>query len=69
MTAPSFNPCNHKVKTRFPKFAFSKCNLYRRYAEAGVVFVFRHGAACLPHASLAVERGKKVVMRSDVAFR
>ena len=43
--------------------------LFRVAPEVGAVFVFRHGAACLPHASLAVQRGKKVVMRSDVAFR
>jgi hypothetical protein len=30
--------------------------------------VFRHGATCAPHASLAVEKGRKIVLRSDVAF-
>lgn len=43
--------------------------LFRVAPEEGAVLIFRHGAVCLPHASLAVVNGKKVVLRSDVAFR
>ena len=42
--------------------------LFRVAPEVGKVLVFRHGDACLPHASVAVRRGEKVVLRSDVAF-
>jgi len=41
---------------------------FRVAPEAGKVLVFRHGARCPPHASLAVERGTKVVLRSDVVY-
>lgn len=43
--------------------------LFRVAPEVGAALVFRHGAKCVPHASLAVTRGKKVVLRSDVAYR
>ena len=34
----------------------------------GTSLMFRHGAACAPHASEAVQRGIKIVLRSDVVF-
>ena len=42
--------------------------LFRVAPEVGKVLVFRHGDACVPHASVAVTKGEKVVLRSDVAF-
>ena len=35
----------------------------------GTALMFRHGAACAPHASEAVQRGIKIVLRSDVVFK
>ena len=38
-------------------------------AEAGAALVFRHGYdKCLEHESVPVERGVKVVLRSDVVY-
>ena len=41
---------------------------FRVAPELGKALVFRHGARCPPHASLAVERGTKLVLRSDVVY-
>ena len=40
--------------------------LFRVAPKRGDALVFVHGDACLPHASLEVRRGVKVVLRSDV---
>lgn len=41
---------------------------FRVAPELAKALVFRHGARCPPHASLAVERGTKLVLRSDVVY-
>ena len=40
--------------------------LFKVAPEQGVALIFRHGAECMPHASLPVRRGVKTVLRSDV---
>ena len=40
--------------------------LFRVAPKRGDALVFVHGDACLPHASLEVRRGVKIVLRSDV---
>ena len=37
--------------------------------ERGAALIFRHGAECIPHASLPVREGVKVVLRSDIVCR
>lgn len=37
--------------------------------ERGTALIFRHGAECMPHASLPVQGGVKIVLRSDVVCR
>ena len=55
-------------ETAFYRDSNGARELFRVAPVAGTVLVFRHGSECLPHASLAVRRGRKVVLRSDVVF-
>jgi len=53
---------------------FASCSdgaraLFEVKPERGAALIFRHGAECMPHASLPVRGGIKTVLRSDVVCR
>ena len=53
-----FNSCSDGAK-----------ELFKVAPAQGVALIFRHGAECMPHASLPVRQGVKTVLRSDVVCR
>jgi hypothetical protein len=53
----------------FPSCSDGARALFEVKPERGAALIFKHGAECMPHASLPVREGVKVVLRSDIVCR